>query len=189
MKNKTLFFVGFLLLAGCCSDPFNANYQKMSSEELASRSVGYHSLYFYSLNERVVRAQREEDCSAVQKLAPELLAQTASFKEDWNYGNALFDGNMALGYCAVKSGDLAKAEHHLEAACSTPGSPQLDSFGLPMKNLNLIKELLLAKRKAPALACFKNVSRFWNSPDAQKTLEKWRQDIDAGKIPDFKYAW
>ena len=47
----------------------------------------------------------------------------------WNFGNYLHHGNIVLGMIALSQDDIEGAGSYLLIAGSTPGSPQLDSFG------------------------------------------------------------
>jgi len=104
--------------------------------------------------------------------------RTAQDKSDWNYGNAIHHGNLVLGRLALKKGDLKQARQCLLEAGKSPGSPQLDSFG---PNMTLAKELLEKGEKTVVLTYFELCGKFWK--DAK--LERWRQEVQAGKIPDF----
>jgi hypothetical protein len=63
---------------------------------------------------------------------------------NWNYGNAIQDGNFVLGRIAVHEYRITDAKEFLKQAGDTPGSPQLDSFG---PNMSLAKDMLEAARK------------------------------------------
>jgi hypothetical protein len=72
--------------------------------------------------------------------ARELLSVAAGYAKDWNYGNAVFVGNMVIGRVALRSDKhtfLAKGS--LLAAGETPGSPHLNRFG---PNMSLAQDLL-----------------------------------------------
>jgi len=78
--------------------------------------------------------------------------------EDWNYGNILHDANQILGLAALQEGRLDDAKQHLAAAGSTPGSPQLNSFGPKMA----LAQALLEQNESECVIEYLNlVARFW----------------------------
>jgi hypothetical protein len=93
-------------------------------------------------------------------------------------GGPLHDGNMVLGEVALHRGDRSKAEQLLLKAGNTPGSPQLDQFG---PNFLLARDLLVAGSKDVVLRYCDEVAKFWGDP----RLQAWRDEIAAGKTPDF----
>jgi hypothetical protein len=46
--------------------------------------------------------------NAAESYANELLAGAPSYPKDWNYGNAIFSGNMLLGRVALRRDKRAK---------------------------------------------------------------------------------
>jgi tetratricopeptide (TPR) repeat protein len=71
------------------------------------------------------------DLVKARRYAEEMLAAAdSSVRRDWNYGNLIHHGHLILGRLALRAGDVKGAKEHLRAAGQTPGSPQLDSFGL-----------------------------------------------------------
>ena len=138
-----------------------------------------------------------------QSYAVELL-ESASDPQDWNYGNAIFFGNMVQGQVALRRGDLAGARSRLLAAGETPGSPQLNSFG---PNMSLAKELLTGVEELPHAALASRARhlprRYATFADGQQTvleffglckvfwtmggdqLQQWSEQVQAGVVPDF----
>jgi len=116
---------------------------------------------------------------------------------DWNYGNVVFHANEVLGRIAVKEGNFAEARRCLRATTSSAGSPQLNSFG---PDFVLPRELLehSDKEDRDTVLAFLNDVRKWCGDPAKKPeansrrvaqnnllqLDKWRQIITDGKIPD-----
>src|SRR4029077_569376 len=85
-----------------------------------------------------------------QSYANELLDLAPWFPDNWDYGNAIFDGNMVLGRVALKrDGNLSLAENYLKASAMTPGSPQLKVAG---PNMSLARDILVAGDREPVLA-------------------------------------
>lgn len=118
--------------------------------------------------------------SSATNYARELLAQASSFPDDWNYGNAIHKGNILLGLIALKNRQITEAKEYLLKAGSTPGSPQLDTFG---PNMALAKELLLAGETETVLKYFELCSKFWDADFGQ--LSHWTSAIRRGQVPNF----
>jgi tetratricopeptide (TPR) repeat protein len=116
-----------------------------------------------------------------EQYANELLQSAPKFKGDWNYGNALHDGNTILGRIALQRGDIVGAKQHLLAAGETPGSPQLDSFG---PNVALAKELLEKGERETVLTYLQSCEKFWKM--GGKELQNWIATIKGGGTPDFR---
>ncbi|MFN2464023.1 MAG: tetratricopeptide repeat protein [Candidatus Dormibacteria bacterium] len=102
----------------------------------------------------------------------------ASSPENWNRGNAIHDGHMVLGRVLLRSGDVRGAERELKAAGTTPGSPQLNSFG---PNMSLANDLLVRGSKDAVLVYFDECAVFWKD----RRLAQWRADVVAGRTPTF----
>lgn len=115
-----------------------------------------------------------------QQYADELLKLAPKFENDWNYGNAIHEGNLILGRIALKRGDIEGAKAHLLAAGQTPGSPQLDSFG---PNMTLARDLLAKGERETVLAYLQLCGKFWKMGGDE--LEEWTATIKGGGTPDF----
>jgi tetratricopeptide (TPR) repeat protein len=135
---------------------------------------------FYELGEVAKSAHEAGEPEKAQQYASELLQSAPKFKNDWNYGNALHEGNIVLGRIAVQRGDIAGAKEHLLAAGETPGSPQLNSFG---PNMTLAKELLEKGERETVLTYLQSCAKFWKM-GADK-LQAWSATIKGGGTPDF----
>jgi hypothetical protein len=113
-------------------------------------------------------------------LAAKSLEMAASFRGDWNYGNAIHAGHAVLGLLALRDGDTQRAVQELHKAGATPGSPQLDSFGPSMQ---LAKQLLRAGEAAAVLSYLEQCRAFWKMGDTWLTI--WEEKIRAGDVPNF----
>ena len=113
-------------------------------------------------------------------LALELLGCADKYLDDWNYGNAIHQGNILLGRVAMREHNVPLARQYLMKAARTPGSPQLNSFG---PNMSLAKELLELGQTNAVLEYLKLCSEFWNAEFSQ--LERWTKDINSGLRPKF----
>ncbi len=84
---------------------------------------------FFKLSEVAAAAYDAGDYDKAETYANELLSDADRYRTNWNYGNAIFHGNMILGLVALKrDNNVSQAESYLLAAGRTPGSPQLDQF-------------------------------------------------------------
>ena len=118
--------------------------------------------------------------SIVRSHANEVLATAPKFSKDWNYGNAIHKGNLALGRLALREGKIDQAGQFLLMAGRTPGSPQLNSFG---PNMLLAKELLEKGEREKVLVYFELCAKFWQSGSVQ--LKLWSTQVKLGSDPDF----
>ncbi len=99
------------------------------------------------------------------------------------FGNRIHHGNLILGRIALREGNVEEAKNRLIAAGTTPGAPTLDSFG---PNMALAKELLEKGERDVVFKYFFLCSNFWDTERAQEKMTMWRDEIKAGKIPDFR---
>jgi hypothetical protein len=179
MKTITaLCLCGFLL--GCKEKvPVTPNARlDKATKRLATAKTDMEK--FYALNDAAKQSfvvGRTEDA---RKYATELLAQLPKFQGDWNYGNAVQDGNLVLGRIAVKEGKIDDAKRRLLEAGKSPGSPQMDSFG---PNVSLAKDLLEKGERDVVLEYFELCRKFWKLENGR--LDKWSAEVKSGKIPDF----
>ncbi len=118
--------------------------------------------------------QAEQLALELEKLLPEN-------RSNPRYGEALHYDQIVLGRLALKHGNVAAAEAHLLAAGRTPGGPNLNWYG---PNMSLAHDLLVAGDRQPVLQYLALCERFW-SEDGLQRLEKWRTQVEQGKIPDF----
>jgi hypothetical protein len=135
---------------------------------------------FYALNDAAKESFVVGRIEDARKYATELLTLAPSFQNDWNYGNAIQDGNLVLGRIAVSEGKLAEAKQFLLEAGKSKGSPQMDSFG---PNMSLAKDLLEKGERDTVLQYFELCRRFWKMDYGK--LDDWSKEVKAGKIPDF----
>lgn len=185
MKSVVLIITLNLFLMGCYSSPFTVKTDKLSDKELVAHSLELGTHYFYSLSERLRRATKSKDCPKMQSIAGELLAIAPYYSSNWNFGNAIFDGNMALASCDVKDKKIDNAITHLTEAAKTPGSPQLSTFGPPYHDMSVVGDLLREGRKKEVLTFLSSLKRFWDSEFSQDYFDFWEKEIEQGRIPKF----
>ena len=152
---------------------------RKTSEETLAASKGKLER-FYALGDAAKSRFEAGDYETARAYALELQKMTPSYREDWNYGNAIASANIVLGRLALRDGNIEEAEALLVKAGKSPGSPQMDSFG---PNMSLAQDLLAAGHSAAVLEYFKLCEAFW-VPEFSK-LDQWTDDVHAGGIPDF----
>lgn len=123
----------------------------------------------------------------------EYLNLAQHFTNDWNYGNAIHTGYLALGLVELRCGNVEKAKEHLLAAGNTPGSIHLESYGPEM---GLARELLERGEKDVVIQYLDLVANFWAKDDMPEfhhqalerkaLLEQWKAEIREGQIPDHE---
>ena len=150
---------------------------------------------FLRLDARAARAFRRGDDSKAAALASEALQLVDNYVDDWNYGNVIHDSHQILGLVSLRSGNMEQARAHLLAAGSTPGSPQLASFGPKM----ILARALLEKGETQVVAEYLElVAKFWAAEKDSESreyyrrhkqlLQEWQADIAAGRIPKY-WLW
>ncbi|MFZ0657844.1 MAG: hypothetical protein WAM05_03955 [Candidatus Binataceae bacterium] len=138
---------------------------------------------FYKLGEIGVAAIAAGEYDKAERYAQELLSDAPDFHKDWNYGNAIFDGNMVLGLVALKrDDDVAQADSDLLGSAATPGSPQLGSFG---PNMLLAQALLERGEESTVLAFLAACRSFWKMAQGQDKLDAWSDTIEQRETPNF----
>ena len=135
---------------------------------------------YYALSSAAKESFVVGQTESAKRYAEELLALAQKLPRDWNYGNAIHNGNMVLGRIAVQQGRIDDAKRFLLEAGKSPGSPQLDSFG---PNMGLAKDLLEKGEREVVVEYFELCRKFWKLHGGQ--LDKWSQQVKDGKVPDF----
>jgi hypothetical protein len=136
---------------------------------------------FYRLSDLAAAALDAGEFDKAQNYANELLADAPQYSHDWNYGSAIFYGNIINGRVALaRDQNVALADSYLSAAGRTPGSPGLDSFG---PDMNLAKDLLAAGERTVVLDFLEQCRRFWKM--GSDRLSDWISTIKAGGTPAF----
>ncbi len=118
--------------------------------------------------------------SDAKAFAERCIALAPSYRNNWNYGNAVHLGHAVLGLLALQDGDHEAAIRELQASGSTPGSPQLNSFGPTM---HLAKSILKAGHITPVLAYLQQCRAFWSMGGTW--LDLWERRVRDGHVPNF----
>lgn len=155
------------------SGPSSTAVQKLASTKTPEER-------FYALNAAAKESIGAGNVEEARKYANELLTAAAKFPGDWNYGNAIQDGNHVLGRIALKEGHLAEAKQYLLSSAASKGSPQMNSFG---PNMILAKDLLEKGERETVLEYFSLCRKFWTM--GKKSLDEWTQAVKDGQVPNF----
>jgi hypothetical protein len=99
---------------------------------------------------------------------------------DWNYGNAIHDGNTVKGMVALERGDIQEASKRLLESSRAPNSPQLATFGPDMM---LAEELLKHGETKYVLKYLANIKGLWSK--GSKRIDKWISQINEGEQPSL----
>ena len=135
---------------------------------------------FYALDDAAKKSFAIGKIEDARKYAEELLKTAPSYPADWNYGNAIQDGNLILGRIAFHEGRIEDAKRYLIAEGNSPGSPTMDTFG---PNMSLAKDLLSKNEREAVLQYFEKCRSFWSMDNGK--LDEWSKDVKAGKTPSF----
>jgi len=135
---------------------------------------------FYALDGAAKESFQSGHTEDARKFAKELLEMSSRFKTDWNYGNAIQDGNLVLGRIAVKEGRIDEAKKFLIEAGKSKGSPQMDTFG---PNMSLAKDLLEKGERETVLEYFELCRKFWEMHRGR--LDEWAAQVKQKQVPDF----
>ena len=136
---------------------------------------------FYKLSEVAAAAFDAGDYDKAETYANELLSDANRYQTNWNYGNAIFYGNLIVGRVALKRDkNVSQAESYLLAAGRTPGSPQLMSFG---PNMSLAKDLLSAGETSTVVDFLDECAKFWKMGGDR--LSDCKKTIQSGGTPNF----
>ena len=121
------------------------------------------------------------DCGKIkeaEKYASEMQRMAAGYgNKNENYVKLLFNANLILGRIALKQGKTDEAGKYLLKAGKTPISLRRNP------DFTLAKSLLAADQKNVVIKFLKSCSQYWD----KTACEKWIEQINSGKIPDFKY--
>ena len=147
-----------------------------AESELANAKDEYER--WIALCELAVLLVDEGELEKAREYANEVLTLAPKYKNDWNYGNAIHKGHIAIGRIELRNGNLDNSKKHLLEAGRTPGSPQLDSFG---PNMLLAKELLEKGEDDVVITYLNHCGTFWK----KRQIRKWIEIIEGGDTPNF----
>ena len=104
----------FLAASICAHADYRSACKKRdaSSEQSwnpSSAGVTPRLRHFYELGHQLEAAEGANDQGKMETLAREYLSAAEEFRCNWNYGNAIHDGNSALGLAALAKRNKASA--------------------------------------------------------------------------------
>ncbi len=137
---------------------------------------------FHTISTEMYQAYHAAEFPQAEALAGEFLRLAEENRENWHYGNAIHHANLILGSVALQRECTDEAGNYLIRAGRTPGSPQLNTFG---PNMALAEKLLKRGERKNVLQYLDAVAVFWQPFFSTSKLSRWKQRIDAGKVPDF----
>ena len=149
------------------------------SEMEKARSIAWNDDFNYLIT-LAKMAFTAGEIDKARDYASRVLDRAPQHQGEWNYGNAIHDGNSVLGRVALRDGKREDARKFLSAAGKTPGSPQLNSFG---PNMSLAREMAEAGEKEAVLAYFESCRTFWRM--GRSKLDAWSAAVSAGHSLDF----
>jgi hypothetical protein len=135
---------------------------------------------FYALPPAAIAAFVLGRYDEARSYANECVAAADRYQGNWNRGNAIHDGHMVLGLVALHAGEVVLAKEELRLAGTTPGSPQLGSFGPSMQ---LARAMLESGYSEDVLAYFTQCRRFWAMGGTW--LDIWEVKVREGQVPNF----
>jgi hypothetical protein len=135
---------------------------------------------FYQLPSAALAAYNTKRYSDAAEFARKSIVAAESFKDNWNYSNALHIGHTVLGLLAMRDEQIPKALSELHASANVAGSPQLGSFGPSMR---LARGLLELGETEQVLIFLDACSKFWKMGDS--FIPIWQKKIRRGAMPNF----
>jgi hypothetical protein len=112
--------------------------------------------------------------------AQELLRWSTTPRSSWpGIEHAPFHAHTILGRVALRRGDAGQAAEHLRRSARIKARPPFTFAGPPMR---FAKEMLEHGEREAVLDFFAACAKFWQKQDV---LEKWIDDVHAGRMPDF----
>ena len=169
-----------IVITGCSYSEYQTPSGRLDRALGRLAAAGNEEGRFYALDDAAKESFVVGHIKNADQYAKELLTLAPRHTRNWNYGNAIQDGNLVLGRIAVREGHIDEAKRFLEEAGKSPGSPQMDSFG---PNLSLAKDLLEKGETQAVLNYFEACRKFWEHH--QDRLDQWADDVKAGRTPDF----
>jgi hypothetical protein len=137
---------------------------------------------FYALASLAKAALTADAMDKAASYANELLLAAPKNRQDWNYGNAIHDGNLVLGLLAMRQGNIRMAAQYLLDAGNTPGSPQLNSFG---PDMSLAKAMLEKGERDAVIEYFSRCRTFWKM--GEQRLDAWSETVRSGGVPNLAF--
>lgn len=147
-------------------------------EELLSESNPYQQ--YIILPKLSKTAIEVSEFSKAKNYANQLLRIADGYRNDWNYGNAIHDANIALGMVSLNNNSGEEAKEYLLKAGHAPASPQLKTFGPSM----ILADALLKKGETEVVIEYLQlIKKVWEHDDGR--IDSWISAIKGGGMPYF----
>ena len=173
------------LITGCSHTPKDPK----NFEEAEAKYKNSESDSFYDLGDVVRFSLEEGKWDKAEHYAKIWLKKAEAFKDNWNYGNAIYYSNMAFSHKAFKKNDLNNAKKYLILASKTPGSPQLDSFGpFNLKSTRNLLDQFAKKDKKATIEFAQNCKKFVSSEPTKKLSDdelKLHERVKIGNLTEI----
>lgn len=169
-----------LSLFGCSHKPLTPDEERFHDAVADLRHARSDDDRFYALNAAAKKGFVLGKTPQAKQYAEQLLELAPKYRWNWNYGNAIQDGNLVLGRIACCEGRMDDAKRYLIEAGKCGNSPQLTNFG---PDLTLAKDLLEKGERDAVLAYFELCRKFWREDRGR--IDDWCGEIRSGKTPDF----
>ena len=138
---------------------------------------------FCALPHAAMAAWHLQNFERARELANKALELAPSYSENWNYGNAINLGHSVLGLLALREGKIAVAVEELHKAGTTPGSPQLNSFG---PSTQLARALARKGEFDATLKYMEQCRSFWKM--GAVWLGLWEEKLKLREIPNCMWS-
>lgn len=135
-------------------------------------------IWFYEIETEIEAAYESGDYAEARELIEDYLNIAKKYKCNWNYGNAIHNGNRYLGLISLEHGDIEGATEYLVKAGKSSGSPQLNAFG---PKLDLANILLQNGNNSDVITYLKDIKIFWKNDGG--LVEEWLVKIANGETP------
>ncbi|WP_340110965.1 hypothetical protein [Maribellus mangrovi] len=155
-----------------------------------------HKIYLLTLKEKIAFAALSAgNLDLAKQSAQDMLANNTD-SELFNYGITENQAKTLLGCVALREKDIPRAKEYLLKSVEDLEGSDLSFFG---PSFILAKELLEYGEKDIILIFLDNVANIWANPETTKPsdtrkmaanqrkidmLEKWKEEIRSGQIPD-----
>jgi tetratricopeptide (TPR) repeat protein len=154
--------------------------ERAPAEIAAAKEATDSAELFNALPSAAIAAVRLGNQAEARDFAEQCLALAPQYRRNWNYGNALHLAHTTLGLLALEEGEVSVAAEQLRLSGTTPGSPQLNSFGPTMQ---LARALLERGQSAAVLQYLQQCRAFWRMGGTW--LDLWEAKVRAGGVPNF----
>src|SRR5438874_9596512 len=102
----------FSLLVGCGPSSSTTPQGRLDKAIKKLATASREEEKFYALDDAAKESFEVGNIEDARKYAKDLLTLSEKFPSDWNYGNAIQDGNLVQGRIAAKEGRTEEAKQY-----------------------------------------------------------------------------